>query len=137
MPPIASRDFQKAAAQRLMAAEVLLDAGLTLEAQYFGGYVVECSLNALIMSEAGDSDKADMLKRITSGASAHRPDVLLARLRAQGVTLPDDLRKRMRRFTDTWETSLRYEVGRRDLGETRAFLSTAKAVLKWVEGNLS
>lgn len=137
MPPITSRDFQKAAAQRLIAAEVLLHADLALEAQYFGGYVVECSLKALIMDSAPEAEKASTLKKITSGAASHRPDVLLDRLRAHGITLPDDLRKRMRRFTDTWETGLRYEVGRRDMGETCAFLSTAKAVLNWVEENLS
>lgn len=137
MAAITSRKFLKAAVQRLTAAEVLLDANLTLEAQYFGGYVVECSLKALIMDSAPDAEKANTLKRITSGAAAHRPDVLLGRLRVYGISLPDDLRKRMRRFTDTWETSLRYETGRRDLGETRAFLSTARAVLNWVEGNLS
>ncbi len=49
MPPTTSRDFQKAAGQRLTAAETLLRETLTLDAQYIGGYTVECTLKALIM----------------------------------------------------------------------------------------
>ena len=46
MPPTTSRDFQKVAAQRLTTAETLLREKLTLDAQYLGGYTVECSLKA-------------------------------------------------------------------------------------------
>jgi hypothetical protein len=40
----------------------------------------------------------------------------------------------MRRFD--WTTDLRYETGRRDTGETIAFLKTAKAIYDWVEAQL-
>lgn len=134
MPPVTSRDFQGAAAQRLTTAETLLREKLTLDAQYIGGYTVECSLKALIMEKTPDIEKLDKLKRITSGASMHRPDVLLGDLRNLGVALPLVLAKRMRRFD--WATDLRYETGRRDTGETTAFLKTAKAIYDWVQGQL-
>lgn len=134
MPPTMSRDFQKAAAQRLTTAETLLREKLTLDAQYIGGYTVECSLKALILDRTPEADKPDKLRRITSGASMHRPDVLLGELRNLGVALPLVLAKRMRRFD--WTTDLRYETGRRDTGETVAFLNTAKAIYEWVEGEL-
>ncbi len=134
MPPTTSRGFQKAAAQRLTTAETLLREKLTLDAQYIGGYTVECSLKALILHLTPDPDRPDKLKRITSGASMHRPDVLLGELRNLGVALPLDLAKRMRRFD--WTTDLRYETGRRDTGETSRFLNTAKAIYDWVEGQL-
>jgi HEPN domain-containing protein len=73
MPPTSSRDFQKAAAQRLTTAEILLREKLTLDAQYVGGYAVECALKALIIELAPEPEKSDKLKRITSGASMHRP----------------------------------------------------------------
>ena len=92
MPPTTSRDFQRAAAHRYIAAEVLLGHTLCLDARYLGI------------------------------------------LRDQGVTVPLQLGKRIRRFD--WSTSLRYETGRRDLGETRGFLKTAKAVSDWVEEQL-
>ena len=134
MPPRSSRDFQKAAAQRLTTAETLLRAKLTLDAQYIGGYTVECSLKALILELTPDPDKPDRLGRITSGARMHRPDVLLGELRDLGAPLPLALAKRMRRFS--WTTDLRYETGRRDTGETAALLTTAKAIHEWVQGQL-
>jgi hypothetical protein len=134
MPPTTSRDFQRAAAQRLTTAETLLRDKLTLDAQYLGGYTVECSLKALILELTPDTDKADKLKEITAGAKMHRPDILLGELRNLGVALPLVLAKRMRRFE--WTTDLRYETGRRDTGETTAFLTTAKAIYDWVEGQL-
>lgn len=134
MPPTTSRDFQKAAAQRLTTAETLLRVGITLDAQYLGGYTVECSLKALILELTAPADRPDMLRKITAGAKMHRPDILLGELRDRGVALPLDLARRMRRFE--WTTDLRYETGRRDTGETTAFLRTAKTLLDWVEGQL-
>jgi HEPN domain-containing protein len=134
MPPTQSRDFQKAAAQRLTAAETLLREKLTLDAQYIGGYAVECSLKALIIEMTPEVDRPEKLKRITAGASMHRPEVLLGELRSLGVALPLALARRMRRLH--WTTDLRYETGRRDTGETVAFLKTAKAIYDWVQGQL-
>lgn len=131
MPPTTSRDFQKVAAQRLTTAEVLLREKLTLDAQYLGGYAVECSLKALILARTPDPEKPDKLKQISSGAKMHRPEVLLEELKQLGIGLGSQLAKRMRRFD--WTTDLRYETGRRDTGETIAFLKTAKAMYDWVE----
>lgn len=134
MPPSTSRDFQKAADQRLTAAETLLRLKLTLDAQYLGGYAAECSLKALILHRTPDPNKPKKLRQITSGAKMHRPDVLLGELRDLGIAIPRELAKRMRRFD--WTTDLRYETGRRDTGETVAFLKTAKTIVDWVEGQL-
>ncbi len=134
MQPTTSRDFLKVAGQRLTTAGVLLREKLTLDAQYIGGYAVECALKALILNLTPDAEKPDILKRITAGTTMHRPDVLLGKLRDLGVSLPLALAKRMRRFE--WTTDLRYETGRRDTGETIAFLKTAKAIYDWVEGQL-
>src|SRR5213083_2869387 len=98
MPPTTSRDFLKVAAQRLTTAETLLRVKLTLDAQYLGGYTVECSLKALILHRTPDPGKPDKLKRLTSGAKMHRPDVLLGELRDLGTVLPLEIAKRMRRF---------------------------------------
>jgi hypothetical protein len=50
MQPVTARDFLKVSLQRLTGAEEIMDRlRLTLEAQYIGGYSVECSLKALIL----------------------------------------------------------------------------------------
>jgi hypothetical protein len=134
MATTTSRDFQKAAGQRLTTAETLFREKLTLAAQYVGGYTVECSLKALILHQTADAEKLDKLVRITAGANMHKPEVLLGELRKFGVALPVEISKRMRRFN--WTTDLRYETGRRDTGETKGFLKTAKAIYNWVEGQL-
>ena len=134
MPPRTSRDFQKPAGQRLTTAETLRGLKLNLDAQYIGGYTVECSLKALILHRTPDPGKLDKLKQISSGARMHRPEVLFGELRTLGVSLPFEITKRLRLLG--WTTDLRYETGRRDTGETIAFLRTAKAIYDWVEGQL-
>lgn len=135
MPPTTSRDFQHAAAQRFTAAEALHLVRLNLDAQYLGGYTVECSLKALILHLTADTDKPATLLRISSGARMHLPDVLLGELRSLGSALPPAIGGRVKRFR--WATDFRYETGRRDFGETVAFLKTAKLIHDWVEEQLS
>lgn len=136
MQPTTPRDFLKVALQRLSAAEeIMASLRLTLEAQYIGGYSVECSLKALILEKMPEADRPDMLDRLTHGATHHRPEVLLDRLRERGVILTNDLAKRMRRFD--WSTRLRYETGRKDTGETNGLLRTARAIYEWVEGQIT
>ena len=135
MPTTMGPNFLKAAEQRLTAAQVLLEQMLTLDAQYLGGYTVECSLKALIMGLTSSSVWDARLRQITSGSRMHELDTLRGILRDElGVILPPSLIKRLRRFE--WSTALRYETRRRDLGETRAFLKTAKSVYDWVQEQL-
>jgi len=134
MQPRTSRDFLKVALQRLTTAEALLRLRMNLDAQYFGGYTIECSLKALILEKTDAADREEVLKKLSSGQKMHRADVLLGELRDRGLTLPLELAKRMRRFD--WTTALRYETGRRDTGETVAFLRTAKAIYEWAEAQI-
>lgn len=132
MQPKDSREFLKAAQQRLDAAEALLGQKYTLDAQYLGGYAVECALKALILEGTVDAERPGVLKKISSGAKMHRPEVLLGELADRGYEITADLAGRIRKMK--WKTELRYETGRRDTGETIAFLKTAKTVIKWVLG---
>ena len=134
--PTTPRDFLKVALQRLTAAEEIMDKlRLTLEAQYIGGYSVECSFKALILEKTPEAERPELLERLTHGAAYHRVEVLLDRLRERGVALTPELAKRMRRFD--WTTNLRYEVGRKDTGETNGLLRTARDIYHWVEGQIS
>ncbi len=132
MQPTTPRAFLKVALQRLTAAEEIMETlRLTLEAQYIGGYSVECSLKALILEKTAEPDRPAMLDQLTHGATYHRAEVLLDRLRERGVFLTVELAKRMRRFD--WTTGLRYETGRKDTGETNGLLRTARAIYEWAE----
>src|SRR5665213_2756444 len=136
MPPTTPRDFLKAALQRLATAEAILETlRITLEAQYLGGYTVECAFKALILEKTTVADRPITLYQLTHGAASHRPEVLLARLKGLGVSLTTELAQRIRKFD--WTTDLRYETGRRDTGQTRALLRTARAIYVWVEEQIS
>lgn len=135
MSPRTSRDFLKVAEHRLNAAEILFQADLTLDAQYVGGYAVECSLKALILEKTDQKDRSDQLMRISSGAKMHKIEVLLGELKTLGVQLTPTLAKRMRHFD--WATDMRYETGRRSRGETQGFLRTCVEIRDWVKGQLS
>jgi HEPN domain-containing protein len=132
--PSTSRDFQKAARQRLTTAEFLLDNRYNLDAMYLAGYTVECSLKALILEIAPAADRPAVLKGISSGKKMHDSEILGGILKDRGRPIPLELVKRFRRCG--WSTALRYEIGRSDTGETRGFLKTAKATYDWVEGQL-
>jgi hypothetical protein len=135
MQPTTPRDFLRISLQRLTAAEQIMDVLLlTLEAQYIGGYSVECSFKALILEKTAEADRPVLLDRLTHGATYHKPEPLLDRLRERGVFLTPELAKRMRRFD--WTTDLRYEIGRKDTGETYGLLRTARVIYEWVEGQI-
>ncbi len=136
MQPTTARDFLRVALQRLdVAVEIAETLRRTLEAQYIGGYSVECSFKALIMERTAEADRLAVLERLTRGATYHRPEVLLDRLRDLGVALTPELAHRMRRFD--WTTDLRYETGRKDTGETNALLNTARAIYEWVRPQIT
>jgi len=105
-----------------------------LEAKYIGGYTVECALKAIILYRTLAENRAETPARITSGSTMHRVYVLLNELRSLGMILSIEFVSRLRRFD--WSTDLRYETGRHDKGETKAFLKTARYVYNWVESQL-
>ena len=112
MQPRTARDFLRVALQRLDAAvEIAEILRRTLEAQYIGGYSVECSFKALIMERTSEAERPTILQLLTRGATYHRPEVLLDRLRDLGIALTPELARRMRGFD--WTTDMRYETGRK------------------------
>src|SRR5208283_5094655 len=132
---LTSRDFQRAAAQRFMTAEFLLEKGLTLDALYLAGYSVECILKAPIMHLTPEADQETTFQLLKSGAKMHYPEHLRVELRKRQHDIPPDLIKRFRRFD--WSTNLRYESGRRRGGEVRGYLKTAQRWIEWANGEMT
>ena len=136
MQPDTPRDFLKVALQRLAAAEAIMaKLDFNLEVQYIGGYSVECSLKALLLEKTPLIERTNMHYILTHGAAAHQAENLLGKLRYRKINLTRELSRRMRRFD--WDTSLRYETGRKDTGETNALLRTARMLYNWVEEQIS
>jgi HEPN domain-containing protein len=132
--PSSSREFQRAARQRLTTAEFLFENDYTLDATYLAGYTVECSLKALILRLTPAKKQPEMLKKISSGKLMHDPEILNGILKNLKNPIPLALIKGLRKAG--WSTDLRYEFGRRDRERTQGFLKTAKEVYDWVQGQL-
>ena len=79
---------------------------------------------------------AATLSKITAGKKMHSAEVLAGILNNLGSPMPRTFRKLLQTRALRWSTDLRYESGRIDTGETRAFLKTAKQVYEWVERQL-
>jgi hypothetical protein len=96
--------------QRFNAAEVLFDADLTLDAQYVGGYVVECAFKALIIEATSVADRPAKLIRITRNASMHTPETHLLELRNDW--LASELHQsRYRQFGFGYTFRIKYSIG--------------------------
>lgn len=133
--PLSSRDFLRAARQRLDTAMFLLESGYNLDAMYLAGYTVECALKALILHLTPEADRAATFERISTGSSMHYPETLGDLLKKLGRPIPLELVKKYRRYD--WNTSLRYTSGRTHTGETKGFLKAVQQTYDWVEGELS
>ena len=65
MQPITARHYLKVALRRLTAAKSIRDVlQLNLEAQYLGGYAVECALKALILEKTTIANHLQTLQNI-------------------------------------------------------------------------
>jgi hypothetical protein len=103
---LSSRDFQRAARQRLTTAEFLLENNYTLDATYLAGYAIECTLKALILESTSFDEREGMLARITSGRQMHKPETLGAILKDLGHPIPLRIVRRLRR--SDWCGAKRY-----------------------------
>jgi HEPN domain-containing protein len=128
-----SRDFLRAATQRLTTAHFLSTHRYNIDASYLAGYAIECALKALILDSTAPSDREAMLKTITSGKRMHNYEVLGDILKRLGRPIPLVLAIRFRRWH--WSTDLRYEYGRGNTSETKGFLRTAGLAYDWVKGH--
>src|SRR5438876_846258 len=82
-----SEEERRQGALELTVAEAVCEQlRFNLDAQYLGGYAVECSFKALILEKTPAADRLDMLKKISSGAPMHRPEVLLGQLKEFAVS---------------------------------------------------
>jgi hypothetical protein len=137
------RLFQRAAAQRLKAAELLFDHGFFLESIYIGGYVVECALKALILKRTPQSRYQAVWKQITEvGSKGHdfeylggflfSPDRTRRARIASPLVVPKTIRKSLRQVA-SWSTVLRYRVSLEKRDDAKTFLSAAKLIGEWAE----
>ena len=128
------RKFFRAADQRLKAAEFLYANRFYLDSVYLAGYVVECSLKALILAHTLLNIYAQAYERLTRGSKAHEFDFLKATLQRSpiNVVLPKAIHDYFRRV-NTWSTALRYETSIGDPDRARLLLEAVRAIQGWTQ----
>ena len=129
--------FLKAAAQRLEATDVLLDHSKHLDGMYLAGYVVECSLKALVLSYVRVRERPEFIRQHFRGRVAHDFEHLTTLLRQRGVNIPKPLRVSLVRANDIWSTDLRYESGHGKLADSKFLRDTGETVLAWVQRSVT
>jgi len=76
----------------------------------------------LILNGTQSSEFEKQLKKITQGAKWHNFETLKEELKILHIELPLEIVRKLSRITKDWTPGLRYECGRLDTGETRAFI---------------
>lgn len=121
--------FLRAAKQRLTSAELLLAAGMGLDATYLAGYAVECSLKALLLART-PRRAWHSVERAFQGKGGHNLERLKALLERRGVSFETQLVQHLR-IVSTWNTDLRYEVGKIPEVDAQRFVDAVREILKW------
>jgi HEPN domain-containing protein len=127
------RAFWRAAAQRLDAANFLLETEMYLDAAYLAGYVVECSLKTLILERTPLTKRAVACRELTSGARCHNFDVLSGLLKLRGCSIPSEVMNCLEVLNDEWRTDLRYVGTFIPQREAEQFIKRARLVHDWVK----
>ncbi|MEX0744757.1 MAG: hypothetical protein WD118_04075 [Phycisphaeraceae bacterium] len=134
--------FARAAEHRLIAAEVLLrnamDAypTLLLDAVYLGGYAVECSLKAVILSRIPEPERDAYEKQHFRGRDGHKLEALHDKLVSHGARPPSDVMRRIHALR--WHSELRYEAGAMKFKEADAlrFCRDAVEIVRWMKRSM-
>ncbi len=126
-----ARKFLRAAEQRMIAVDFLRRADLNFEAVYLAGYVIECSLKALLLSSMPAKQRLAYADRHFRGRAGHSYESLKEALFRQHVNIPAQIADQLRR--SAWSTELRYQVGLLKAIEAKTFIAIAGEVLAWVQ----
>ncbi len=137
MPDAQVLRFIKAAAQRLNAADTLLADSQYLDATYMAGYVVECSLKALLLSYIPVPDRPDFVRDCFRGSTAHDFEFLMHQLRQRGINMSSEIRKMISRADRIWSVDLRYDSGHGRAKDAKFLRDAGEAILSWVKRSVT
>jgi HEPN domain-containing protein len=128
------KSYRRAATQRLDVARFLLEnSKYYLDALYLAGYVVECSLKALILERTPKSKWAAVCEEIGSGAKAHNLDFLAGILNRGQGSIPDEAAESLDVIKREWIQNLRYVGAIIPYVEAKNFIEHVVFIYHWAE----
>jgi hypothetical protein len=132
--------FYEAAGMHLEAAKELLDKcpktkiwEMPTEVIYLSGYIVECTLKALLLSYTPPKHHKEMLV-VFKTELKHDLERITARLQSRGLTLPLEHDKNVKFVRGRWMSDMRYEPIKRDRLTAFAVFSASKKFYLWANG---
>ena len=129
--------FLKAASQRLAAADVLLRHSKHVDGTYLAGYVVECSLKALVLSYIRASERSEFIRQHFRGQVAHDFQYLAFLLLQRGVNIPKPVRRALVQAKEIWSTDLRYHGGQGKAADAQFLRNAGEMILSWVQRSVT
>ena len=120
------------------AAKTLLGVSedLGLDVIYLAGYIVECSLKALIRKSTPTRKRKEAPEEISSGSTCHNFGFLTEVLRMKRVAIPPNIRASLESTKREWNTRLRYHGALVPYNEASEFLENALRIFRWVGGRM-
>lgn len=104
------------------------------EVVYLSGYVVECSLKALVLSRYPESKHEETIGRFKSEFK-HDLEKLKRELGKKKVEFPKKRNEDFNRIRPVWSSEMRYDVRAWHRDETERLFRAAEAIYNWVNGS--
>jgi HEPN domain-containing protein len=131
--------FYRAAAAHLDAARKLLDTCPEKvssvrghDAVYLSGYVVECGLKALFLSQHPQRKHPELVDWFREKLK-HNLELLAERLAKAGVNFPKEHKDNLKRVRTAWSSEMRYDIRAWNREEVERVVLAAEAIFEWVE----
>lgn len=132
--------FHRAAAGHLDAARVLFEQCPELQAStrghevvYLSGYVVECSLKALLLDQYPRAKHVEVVEWFKTGLK-HNLERLRVELNRKGVAMPKAHVENLKAVHANWASDMRYLVRAWDRDDAEWVLRAAEQLFGWVQG---
>ena len=128
------KKFFRVAAQRFEDAEYLFKGERYAASFYLGGYAVECSLKALILSRVPRTRQKEVAGTFRGGEWHKFEKFKKEYIDRGGPQFPPEIANPFS-YVIRWTVESRYEPGdRRPYREAKAFLDSTRLILGWIKG---
>ena len=103
---------------------------------YLSGYVVECSLKALFLSQIPGKQHDEIVDWFRAEVK-HNLERLRVELLKQGVIVPKDQLQHIKRVRSNWYSEMRYKTHAWSRDEAEKVCLAAERILEWSTGSQS
>lgn len=132
------RRFTRAANAHCEAARQLLadcpqrsSSALAHEVIYLAGYVVECALKALLLTNTPRKKHEELVQRFKDKLK-HNLELLKSELSQRGVELPGEHKENLKRVRSVWSSEMRYDIQMRRREDAERVFDAAEEIFDWV-----